>query len=142
MYISSPTFNGFDSVPGSGNLRVLWKVSCVGRCFAEADRWRSVSLKWTQVKGCFATETCERTRDEGFFVITHVLVCLTCIIVRHLSGLQGEKHQKTCGVLMASCEFHDLGRLAVMSADTDSHTEARHVGTPHPRTHDIWREYI
>lgn len=86
------------------------------------------------MKGCFATETCERTRDEGFFVITHVLVCLTCIIVLHLSGLHKEKHQKTCGVLMASCEFHDLGRLAVMSADTDSHTEARRVGRPHPRT--------
>lgn len=63
--ISSPTFNSFDSVPWSGNVSVLWKVSCVG-CFAKADTRRNVSLKWTRVKGCFAN-ACERAGD-GFFV--------------------------------------------------------------------------
>ena len=29
----------------------LWKVSCVGWCFAGANTGRSVFLKWTQVKG-------------------------------------------------------------------------------------------
>ena len=34
----------------SGNFRVLWRVSCVGWCFPGANIWRSVFLKWTQVK--------------------------------------------------------------------------------------------
>jgi hypothetical protein len=45
--------SGWCHIPGlnwSGNLRVLWKVSCVGRYFAEANTWRNVFLKWTQVK--------------------------------------------------------------------------------------------
>lgn len=77
-------------------------------------------------------KACERTHDEGFFVITHVLVCLTCITVLHLSGLHKEKHQKTCGVLVASCKFHDLGRLAESCQLIQTHIEARHVGRPHP----------
>jgi hypothetical protein len=34
-----------------GNLMVPWKVSYVRWCFAGANTWRNVSLKWTQVKG-------------------------------------------------------------------------------------------
>jgi hypothetical protein len=30
-------------------LKVLWRVTCVGWCFAGANTW-SVFLKWTQVK--------------------------------------------------------------------------------------------
>jgi hypothetical protein len=34
--------------------RVLYKVRCVGWCFAGANTGRGVSLKQTQVRGCSA----------------------------------------------------------------------------------------
>lgn len=57
----------------------------------------------------------------------HVLVCLTCVVVLHLSGLH--KHQKNLcsgGFL----QIPQLGQIGSDSADTDSHTEARHVVRP------------
>ena len=60
-----------------GNVRVLWKASCVRWCFAGADTWRNISLKQTQVKRRSAKQACERT-DEGFCTNnTHVLARLT-----------------------------------------------------------------
>lgn len=80
----------------SGNIRVLWRISCVGWCCAGANTWRSVFLEWTRAKGLRQTgegmfcwsrhrrkdvllkQACERTQDEGFFANSaHVLVCLT-----------------------------------------------------------------
>ena len=62
----------------SGNWWGLWKVSCVGWCFAGAGTWRSAFLKWTQVKGYFAKQAHERTHDEEFFANnTRILVHLT-----------------------------------------------------------------
>lgn len=92
-------------------LRVLWKVSCVGRCFAGADTWRKVSLKWTQVEGCFAKASLWNDTWWRLLLITcmywfvsHVL-CSTC--------QDSINTKKTC-VLVVSCKLHNLGRLAVI----------------------------
>ena len=63
----------------SRNFWFLWKVSCIGWCFAEANTWRCVSLKQTLVKGCFAkASTWKDTWCEGFLTNgMHVLDHLT-----------------------------------------------------------------
>lgn len=71
----------------------------------------------------------------------HVLVCLTCVVMLHLSGLHKEKHQKNLcsgGFL----QIPQLGQIGSDSADTDSHTEARHVVRPDPGTRYLEGVYI
>ena len=56
---------------------------------------KQLSLNWHGQKNVSLRQACERTYDEGFFPDNmHVLVRLTCIVERHLSGLYTEKHTK------------------------------------------------
>ena len=94
-----------DSSIWSSNLKVLWKVSCVGWCFSGANMWRSVFLKQTGERlrqtheGTFRwsrhrredallKQARERTRDGRFFVNdTHVLVRLSLCSWSAFAGL-------------------------------------------------------
>ena len=105
---------GFNAHSWSGILWFLWKVSCVGWCFAAANMWRSVFPKQTQVRGLVIKDSSLMTHMYWF--------ALHCIAELSLHWLHKEKcTKKLCGVLATSYHFRGhrlIGR--VMPAETDS----------------------
>lgn len=78
-------------------------------------------------------------------LITHMYwSTLQCIVELHLLVLHREKCTKNLLVLLQiSCCSYRFGMIDKMvSTETDSHTETRHVIRQDPwRTHNIWKEY-
>jgi hypothetical protein len=88
-------------------LRVLWRVSCVGWCFAgqthegvfswsghrwktKAESWGNVLLKQTQEKGCSANMKEHVIKDS--LLTTHIYwSTLHCVVKLHLLGRHREK---------------------------------------------------
>ena len=133
------------SVSWSGNLWFLWKVSCVGCCFAGANRWsvflkqtqekgcfakvdtwRNVSQKQTHVKGCFAKASSRRTITND----VRVLVCLTCVEL-HLAWLHREKCQKKLleRFLKPLAASLNSGWRAEWSQRTETHMEFANINS-------------
>jgi hypothetical protein len=115
---------------GSLESQLCWIVFCWGKHVKEYfwHRWKDVLLKQARERPC----------DEGFFHNDmHVLVHLTLYSWAPFVGTpQRETHQKTCGGVL----WLLTGR--VMSAETDSLSEARHVGRETCRGHVMFEGSI
>jgi hypothetical protein len=124
----------------------LYSTGCPGTHFVdqaglETQKSACLCLPSAGIKGVrhharqriFLITTC-----MGWFTL-HALLSSIC-----RDSIERETHKKTSGgVLVASCCFCGLGPISrVMSAETDSWAEARHLVMQDPwRTCDVWREY-
>ena len=126
---------------GSLESQLCWMVFFWGKhmkeCFSEVDtgeRLRQIRegmFNWSRHRreSVLLKQAHERTHDEGLLADDTCMSWFTlhCVVELHLLGLHREKHTKQLLVVcVVSCCFCKLGLICrVMSAETDTHAEAR-----------------